>query len=169
MKPFLSITLTTLKMLFRNKQSLFFTWFLPLCLMLIIGYVTRSNDVSIRLGVVYDHANTSAQTIVDAMSTVDALEVTTDSKELETAALQDNKRDLVIELPNDALNEIKVYENPQPAIGHWENDCAQFPIFSRSTEIFRNASLLISSSGHISDHYATRMLVRFASGAKKGF
>lgn len=121
MKPFLSITLTTLKMLFRNKQSLFFTWFLPLCLMLIIGYVTRSNDVSIRLGVVYDHANTSAQTIVDAMSAVDALEVTTDTKELETAALQDNKRDLVIEIPNATPNEIKVYENPsnpsQSAIG----------------------------------------------------
>lgn len=121
MKPFLSITLTTLKMLFRNKQSLFFTWFLPLCLMLIIGYVTRSNDVSIRLGVVYDHTNAGTQAIVDAMSAVDALEVTTDTKELETAALQDNKRDVVIEIPNATPNEIKVYENPsnpsQSAIG----------------------------------------------------
>lgn len=99
MQPFFSITLATLKMLFRNKQSLFFTWFLPLCLMLIIGYVTRSNTTTIRLGVVYDHSNTSAQTVVDAMSAVEALEMTTGTKAEETAELEDNKRDLVLELP----------------------------------------------------------------------
>jgi len=128
MKPFFSITWSTLKMLFRNKQSLFFTWFLPLCLMLIIGYVTQSSDVSIRLGVVYDHNNTSAQTLVDAMTKVSALQITTDTQDPEIAALQDNKRDLVIAIPTDfslaptsAPAEIIVYENPsnpsQSAIG----------------------------------------------------
>jgi ABC-2 type transport system permease protein len=79
--------------------------------MLIIGYVTQSSDVSIRLGVVYDHTNTPAQTVVDAMSKVSALQITTDSKEAELAAIQDNKRDLVIDIPNDTKT-ITVYSNP---------------------------------------------------------
>lgn len=128
MKPFLSITITTLKMLFRNKQSLFFSWFLPLCLMLIIGYVTQSSDISIRLGVVYNHSNTSAQTLVDALANVDALTITSDSQDNEIKAIHDNKRDLVISIPDtfslqptDTPAQITVYENPsnpsQSAIG----------------------------------------------------
>jgi ABC-type Na+ efflux pump permease subunit len=51
MNEFLSITGSTLKMLFRNKQSLFFTWFLPLFLMIVIGYITKGGETSIQLGV----------------------------------------------------------------------------------------------------------------------
>lgn len=101
MNTFLSITKTTLKMLLRNKQSLFFTLFLPLFLMLVIGYVTRSSDTTIRLGVVYDYNNVAAQTVIDAMSNVDALEVTTDTLEAEQEQLKNNKRDLLVEIPSD--------------------------------------------------------------------
>lgn len=125
MSVFFTITAATLKMLVRNKQSLFFTWVLPLCLMLVIGFVTQSNDLQIRVGVVYDHANTSAQTVVDAMKQVEALEVTEGTAEEERAQLADNKRDLVVEFsptfsyaPSDT---VVIYENmaqqTQSAIG----------------------------------------------------
>lgn len=105
-------------MLLRNKQSLFFTLFLPLFLMLVIGYVTRSNDATIRLGVVYNQNNAAAQTVVDAMSKVDALEVTTNTLETEQEQLKNNKRDLLVEIPanfslqpNTEPTTITLYEN----------------------------------------------------------
>lgn len=115
-------------MLLRNKQSLFFTVFLPLCLMLVIGYVTQSNDLSIKLGVAYDHSNAAAQTVVDAMKNVDALEVTTGTAAEEKAELEDNKRDVVLEIPAAFSlvpaaqpTQITVYENQanpsQSAVG----------------------------------------------------
>lgn len=99
MKAFFSITITALKMLFRNKQSLFFTWFLPLFLMLIIGYVTRETDTTIRLGVVYNHDNPATVQVVSALRNVDALEITDGTIDDEKAQLQDNKRDIVAVLP----------------------------------------------------------------------
>lgn len=128
MNEFLSITGSTLKMLFRNKQSLFFTWFLPLFLMIVIGYITKGGETSIQLGVAYDHNNAGAQTVVEAMQNVDALQITTGSLEEETQAMKDNKRDIVLSIPENFTlapsgtpTEITVFENAanpsQSAIG----------------------------------------------------
>lgn len=101
MKIFFSIAITTLKMLLRNKQSLFFTLFLPLFLMLVIGYVTRSNDTTIRVGVIYDQSNSAAQMIVDAMGQADSLDISTGTKDEEQKQMHDNKRDILVEIPAD--------------------------------------------------------------------
>lgn len=128
MHEFLSITKATLKMLFRNKQSLFFMWFLPLFLMIVIGYITRSSDTVITLGVAYNHENAAAKTVVDAMKNVDALDIFEGSLTDEQLAMKDNKRDLIVSIPDEfslapsaAATEITVYENAanpsQSAIG----------------------------------------------------
>lgn len=118
MHPFFSITISTLKMLFRNKQSLFFTWFLPLFLMIVIGYITKTGETTIQLGVVYNHENVAAQTVVDAMDKVDSLKITTGNLDEEQLAIKDNKRDLVVSIPDDFSLEpsgiptqMTVYEN----------------------------------------------------------
>lgn len=100
MKPLWTITLSTLKMLFRNKQSLFFTWLVPLLLMLVIGFVTKNGSTTISLGVVYNHDNTAAQQVVDALQKVEVLNISTGSTTEEKTQLQDNKRDLVLIFPD---------------------------------------------------------------------
>lgn len=118
-----SITIATLKTLIRNKQTIFFIWFLPLTLMLVIGYLTQGNDsASVSVGIVYSSQNQVASQIVDGLKKVDALDITTNSKDDELAALSDNKRDLVVVIPENvsvqAPATIDVYENagkPQQA------------------------------------------------------
>lgn len=46
MNPLLTITTSTLKRSFKNKQGLFFTWILPLTLILLIGFLNESKMIT---------------------------------------------------------------------------------------------------------------------------
>lgn len=111
-----TITTATFKMLTRNKQSLFFTWFFPLMLMLAIGYLTQGNGgASVAVGMVHSSSNTVATQIVDGLKKVEAMDITTGTQEEELKALSDNKRDLVVVIPDEigagGSATIDIYEN----------------------------------------------------------
>lgn len=100
MQKFWSIALTTLKILVRNKQTLFFTGIMPLLIMVVIGYVTQSGSSGkLSLGIVYAESNPEAKMVVETLKKIETLEITTGSEVDEKAALEDNKRDSVIVLP----------------------------------------------------------------------
>ncbi|OGY86873.1 MAG: hypothetical protein A2233_05485 [Candidatus Kerfeldbacteria bacterium RIFOXYA2_FULL_38_24] len=116
MKKMWIITVSTLKMLIRNKQSLFFTLFLPLALMVIIGYVTNTADVAIRLGVVTDVQYAPPPVVLDALNKVDVLKISQGTLAEEKAALNDNQRDLLVQFSPNA----QVVTGPQ-TVTFYEN------------------------------------------------
>src|SRR3990167_11435375 len=72
-----SITANTLKILLRTRQTIFFTFLVPLLLMIVIGYVTRPSSNSLKIGVVYNSDNEAAAQFVGNLKQLESLTIST--------------------------------------------------------------------------------------------
>src|SRR3990167_4075723 len=70
-----SITANTLKILLRTRQTIFFTFLVPLLLMIVIGYVTRPSSNSLKIGVVYSGDNKAAAQFVENLQQSESLAI----------------------------------------------------------------------------------------------
>jgi ABC-2 type transport system permease protein len=87
------------KMFIRDRTAVFFSFFLPLVIMLIFGVLNFGEAAELDLGVV-DEANTaSSAAMVAALEHVPILVVTEGTVEDELAALEEGDRSLVIVFP----------------------------------------------------------------------
>ena len=100
-RPEIYLTWSTIKMWSRDRASLFWTFFLPLVIMVIFGLLNFGELGKVDLGIV-DHAgNDASAQLLDGLSELDALRITVGEEGAERAALADGRRDVVVILPAD--------------------------------------------------------------------
>ena len=96
------LTVASLKMWFRDRQAIFWTFFLPLVLMLIFGILNFGNLGAVDLGVVDQARNETSRGLVGGLEALETFDLTTNATEdAEHQALSDGDRDLVLIIPQD--------------------------------------------------------------------
>ena len=85
------------KMTLREREVLFWMFIFPIALMLILGFVFGSSgDIKLEVGVVDLDNSQVSRAIVQALESIDAIEVSAGSQDEERAALKDDDRNAVI-------------------------------------------------------------------------
>lgn len=98
-KPAVYLTWWSIKMWSRDRAAMFWTFFLPLVIMVIFGLLNFGELGKVDVGIVDQAENEASTSFIQGLSQIDALKIATGSAESERAALADGKRDLVIVLP----------------------------------------------------------------------
>ncbi len=83
----------------RDRAALFWTFFLPLVIMVIFGLLNFGELGKVDLGIVDLAQNEASASFIDEAGNVEALRVTVGTEGEERAALEDGNRDLVVILP----------------------------------------------------------------------
>ena len=113
-RPTIYLTWTTIKMWSRDRAALFWTFFLPLVIMVIFGLLNFGELGKVDLGIVDQAQNEASARFITEAEAIDALRVNSGNEAEERAALSEGQRDLVVILP----------ENFGPATGEqgatWE-------------------------------------------------
>ena len=96
------LTVASLKMWYRDRQAIFWTFFLPLVLMLIFGILNFGDLGAVDLGVVDRARNEASEGLVTGLEELETFDLTTDgTEETEQQALSDGDRDLVLVIPRE--------------------------------------------------------------------
>jgi len=90
-------------MFIRNKQSVFFTLFMPLMIMVIFGFVGFDSVPTTKLGLVAPNPNTATQKFIEQLKAVPSLAITTGNEADERQALLKNDRAAVLIIPDQLL------------------------------------------------------------------
>ena len=98
-RPAVYLTWWSIKMWSRDRAAMFWTFFLPLVIMVIFGLLNFGELGKVDLGIVDKAGNEASQRFIAEAEAVAALRVNAGTEESERAALADGKRDLVIILP----------------------------------------------------------------------
>ena len=100
-QPVIYLTWSSVKMWSRDRASLFWTFFLPLVIMVIFGLLNFGELGRVDLGIVDEAQNEAAADFIDRLESVSALDTMRGSRAEEWDALAEGRRDLVIILPGD--------------------------------------------------------------------
>lgn len=100
-RPEIYLTWSTIKMWSRDRASLFWTFFLPLVIMVIFGLLNFGELGKVDLGIVDQAQNEASAAFINELSGIDALRIATGGAETEQAQLADGQRDVVVILPPD--------------------------------------------------------------------
>ena len=118
-RPAIYLTWSSIKMWSRDRAALFWTFFLPLVIMVIFGLLNFGELGKVDLGIVDQARNDASARFISETEAIDALRVTVDTEGVERAALSNGQRDLVIIIP----------ENFGPAAGEpgeaWDSVAVQ--------------------------------------------
>ena len=87
------------KMFVRDRAAVFFSFFLPLVIMLIFGVLNFGAAAELDLGVVDEAETSSSATVIAAFEQTPGLIVSHGSRAAEIAALEDGQRSLVVAFP----------------------------------------------------------------------
>ncbi|OGE73652.1 MAG: hypothetical protein A3I07_03955 [Candidatus Doudnabacteria bacterium RIFCSPLOWO2_02_FULL_42_9] len=109
------LTVVAIKMFVRNKQAMYFTFFFPIFLMVVLGLINFDSATKFDVGIVLN-APPSAQTkqFIEGIKQVPVFEIHEGIESEERKALQDDKRAAVFIIPADLIpgpSEIKVLAN----------------------------------------------------------
>ncbi len=96
MTAFRAMVVANLKMMVRNRQSLFWLLAFPIMFMILFGYLLNDNAVSLSIGVVDANVSPIATQITNTLKTSDGFKVSTGEKDAELKLLDQGKRSLVI-------------------------------------------------------------------------
>lgn len=94
------LTIASLKMFVRNKQSLFFTLFMPFIFIGIFGLIGFDKPQTIDLGLVTNTPSVSTKTFLDSLGNISAFKVHYGTQSNEQAALQKGDRAVVVIIPD---------------------------------------------------------------------
>ncbi|MEK7637130.1 MAG: ABC transporter permease [Patescibacteria group bacterium] len=130
MNTTLTLTRSAIKMFVRNRQSLFFTLFMPLMIMVIFGFVGLDKTPKISLGIVVDQPTAATQQFINDLKKFEAFDVTQGSENAERVALKKGERVAVIIMPSDFFpNPADLVISPPPAGG--KNTAPLQPSYSK--------------------------------------
>ena len=94
------LTIASMKMWFRDRQAIFWTFFLPLVLMVIFGILNFGDFGAVDLGVVDRSQNAASRSLAGSLEETGAFRLSMGSTEQEQRlALSDGERDLVLIIP----------------------------------------------------------------------
>lgn len=108
-----TLTLSSLKMFVRNRQSLFFTLFMPTVIMLIFGLIGFDKPQHIDVGIVTGMPTPATQQFVDGLSDVAVFNVHKGTLEEEKAQLQKGSRVVVFDIPDMLMPDPTGKQKPQ--------------------------------------------------------
>ncbi|MBX4191189.1 MAG: ABC transporter permease [Candidatus Doudnabacteria bacterium] len=96
--------MANIKMFVRNRQALYFTFFFPIFLMVVLGLINFDRTAKVDVGIVFNSPPT-AQTkqFVEAIKKVELFNVHEDTEINERQALVDDKRAVVFVIPPDLI------------------------------------------------------------------
>ena len=98
--PTLVLTVASAKMWFRDRQAIFWTFFLPLVLMVIFGVLNFGDLGAVDLGVVDEADNEASRDLAASLEEIESFDLFDDgTKDQEIEALTDGDRDLVLVIP----------------------------------------------------------------------
>ncbi len=98
-KPEIYLTWSSVKMWSRDRSSLFWTFFLPLVIMVIFGLLNFGELGRVDLGIVDQAQNAASARFINNLESISALDTAHGSLAAEQEALAQGQRDLVIILP----------------------------------------------------------------------
>lgn len=93
------LTAASLKMWFRDRQAIFWTFFLPLVIMVIFGVLNFGDLGAVEVGVVDDAETPASQALVANLLDFSGFAISQQSAPAERRALTDGDRDLVLVIP----------------------------------------------------------------------
>jgi ABC-2 type transport system permease protein len=100
MHTLLTLTKTSVKMLVRNRQALFFTLFMPIFIMLIFGYIGFDKPPVIDVGLVTHNPTPATAALVEQVRTFPTLTIHEGTLEEEQTALAEGDRSVVLDIPD---------------------------------------------------------------------
>ncbi len=99
--PTLALTVASVKMWFRDRQAIFWTFFLPLVLMVIFGVLNFGDLGAVDLGVVDEANNEASRGLAANLEEIESFDLSSGGvKDQELEALYDGDRDLVLVIPS---------------------------------------------------------------------
>ena len=104
-RPEIYLTWTSIKMWSRDRASLFWTFFLPLVIMVIFGLLNFGELGKLDVGIVDNAQNDVSSAFTDGLASIEALRIEHGTETTERDALTEGRRDLVIILPEDFASE----------------------------------------------------------------
>jgi ABC-2 type transport system permease protein len=113
MKTILQLTVANFKMFVRNKQSLFFTLFMPVLIMTIFGMIGFDRVPKTNVGLVAVNPSASTQQFIGQIKGISAFDVSTGTLEAEKVALNKGDRAVVIVIPDNLLPDPSATTPPQ--------------------------------------------------------
>ena len=90
-------------MFYRNRQGLFFTFFLPVMIMLIFGLINFNQIASARLGIVDQAKSAGSKQLIETLGKIDVLNISQGDLDQEKSNLEKGDLDLVMILPANFL------------------------------------------------------------------
>ena len=98
--PTFVLTVASVKMWFRDRQAIFWTFFLPLVLMVIFGVLNFGDLGAVDLGLVDEAHNQASRDLSADLYKIESFDLFEDgTKDQEIEALSDGDRDLVLVIP----------------------------------------------------------------------
>lgn len=101
-----TLTKSSFKMFVRNRQSVFFTLFIPVVIMTIFGLIGFDQVPKIDVGIVADQPNAPTQAFIDQLKGIPAFKIQRGSEAVERGALEKGDRAVVIFIPNALLPDL---------------------------------------------------------------
>jgi len=110
------LTIASIRMFVRNRQALFFTFFMPFIIMGVFGLVGVDKPPVISLGLAVSEPNEQTQKLIEAIGQNPSFEVSIGTRESELDILEKGERALVAIVPDELLGtsgqkQMKLYLN----------------------------------------------------------
>jgi ABC-2 type transport system permease protein len=100
--PRWALTGATLKMWFRDKQALFFTFLLPILFMLLFGVLNFGDFGSVKLALIDQAQNEASKGFITGLKRIESLDIKQgESIDKERDTLNDGKLDMILTLPSE--------------------------------------------------------------------
>ena len=103
MNTTLKLTSASVKMFLRNRQALFFSFFTPLVIMVIFGYIGFDRAPKIEVGLAVQNPNSGTAQFVDQLEQFPAFTIHRGTADEERVELEKGNRSIVFELPSDFI------------------------------------------------------------------
>lgn len=110
-----TLTKSSFKMFVRNRQSVFFTLFIPVVIMTIFGLIGFDRVPKIDVGIVAEQPNAPTQAFIDQLDNIPAFKIQRGSEADERGALEKGDRAVVIFIPNTLLPDLSAVGRPLPS------------------------------------------------------
>ncbi|MDP2684668.1 MAG: ABC transporter permease [bacterium] len=110
-----TLTIAAIKMFVRNKQSAFFSLFMPLMIMIIFGFIGFDSVPTTKLGIVLDNPNVGTEQFVEQFNKIETFEIFKGTEQEERSAMESGDRQLILIIPNTLIPSPEDQQELQPS------------------------------------------------------
>lgn len=98
-----TLTIASIKMFVRNKQSAFFSLFMPLMIMTIFGFIGFDSVPKTNLGLVLDNPNSGTEQFLEQFNNIETFEIFYGTEQEQREAMESGDRHLIIIVPDNLI------------------------------------------------------------------